>query len=146
MKRIASVRKQPTAISPFSASPRSSAFWAKSCACFSSSRASLTTRSPTGVSVTPARMMADEQRHADFGFELGDRARNRGLRHIEALGRLGDVPAIGGGHHVAQLAQGQVHRILHQENPMQDRQNKVFYRFSCAAQSCVQIKRAEARR
>ena len=57
-----------------------------------------------------ARMMADEQRHADFGLDLGDGAGNRGLRHVEAFRRGRHVPAIGRRHHVAQLAQGHVHR------------------------------------
>ena len=123
MKRIASVRKQPTAISPFSASPRPDRILREILRVLQQQPRLVDHLLADRRQRHAARMMADEQRHADLGLDLGDRAGNRRLRHVETFGRIGDMPAIGGGHHIAQLAQGHVHldnsSTPESENPIQ---------------------------
>ena len=54
-----------------------------------------------------------------------------GCDTLRRLGRLGDVARIGGRHHVAELAQGQIHGdYAASENPIKIDRMKVFYRFS----------------
>lgn len=57
-----------------------------------------------------AGMVAHEQMGADVRLAGGDGGGHRGLGDVEAPGGLGDIAAFGGGHHVAQGAQGQIHR------------------------------------
>ena len=58
----------------------------------------------------PLGVVTQEELRAEFGFQLGNGRRNRGLRDIGPARGVRDAAGLAGGDKVAELAQGQFHR------------------------------------
>ncbi len=118
MKRIASVKKQPTAIFAFQRITEFNRILGEVLRMLEQQPRLIHHPLADRRQGDAARMMANEEIGTPISASSSaNRAGNRGLRHIEPLGRIGDMTAIGGGHHIPKLDATRGSRIppLHQK-------------------------------
>ena len=109
----ASVRKQPTAISPLRPSPQRAGARLE----FARMREQAARLDQHALARRrqgqPLGMVADEELDAEILLDLGDRRGDRGLRHAELARGLRDAAGLGGGDEIAEGADGELlHRIF----------------------------------